>query len=218
MKILIIGGVAGGASTATRLRRYNEKSEIIIFERGKDISYANCGIPYFIGDVIKDRNQLVLVTKEYFKKTLNIDVRLQSEVMAINREKKTITVFDSINNNKYEESYDKLVLSPGGSPIRPNIQGINDSRIFTLRNLEDMDKIKSYIKTNNPKKAIVVGAGFIGLEVAENLHHLGIMVSIVELAGQVMNLLDYEMATFIHQHLRSKNIELFLNDGVKYFE
>lgn len=218
MKILIIGGVAGGASTATRLRRYNEKNEIIIFERGNDISYANCGIPYYIGDVIKDRNQLVLVTKEYFKNALNIDVRLQSEVTAINREKKTISVFDSINNNIYEESYDKLVLSPGGSPIRPDIQGINDSRIFTLRNLEDMDKIKSFIKINNPKKAIVVGAGFIGLEVAENLHRLGIMVSIVELAGQVMNLLDYEMATFIHQHMQSKKIELFLNDGVKSFE
>lgn len=217
MKILIVGGVAGGASTATRLRRFNEKDEIIIFERGNDISYANCGIPYYIGDVIKDRNQLVMVNKNFFENNLKIQVRLLSEVISIDRKNKKITILDHTNNNRYEEKYDKLVLSPGGAPIRPDIPGINDSRIFTIRNLEDMDKIKSYINEKNPKKAVVVGAGFIGLEIAENLHKLGINVSIVELAGQVMNLLDYEMATFIHQHLKSKNVELFLNDAVRGF-
>jgi NADPH-dependent 2,4-dienoyl-CoA reductase/sulfur reductase-like enzyme/peroxiredoxin family protein/rhodanese-related sulfurtransferase/TusA-related sulfurtransferase len=215
MKILIIGGVAGGASTATRLRRNSEKDEIIIFEKGKDISYANCGIPYYIGDVIKDRDQLVLVNKDFFEKNLNIRIKTRSDVISINTAKKTITVLDYQNNNTYDEKYDKLVLSPGGAPIKPDIQGINDSRIFMIRNLYDMDKIKSFINENNPKKAVIVGAGFIGLEIAENLSNLGIMVTIVELADQVMNLMDYEMATFIHQHLQSKKIELFLHDGVK---
>ncbi len=218
MKVLIVGGVAGGASAAARLRRLSEDAEIIMFERGAEISYANCGIPYHIGNVIKDRGQLVLVSKEKFEKMFNMEVRVLSEVVSINRDKKTITVKDLTNNNSYEESYDKLVLSPGGQPIRPPISGINDSRIFTLRNLEDMDHIKKYIADKRPQRAVVVGAGFIGLEMAENLAHLGMMVSIVELADQVMNLLDFEMACAIHQQLRVQKIELHLKDAVTKFK
>lgn len=214
MRILIIGGVAGGASTAARLRRLSEKDEIIIFERGTDISYANCGIPYHIGNVIRSRKNLVLVNKHDFKKKLNIEVRLNSEVIAIDRSKKLIAINDLVNKKKYEEHYDKLVLSPGGAPIRPDIPGINDRRIFILRNLEDMDNIITHVKNNQPQKCAIIGAGFIGLEIAENLDNLGIDVTIIELSDQVMNLLDYEMACFIHQHLKSKNIKLYLKDGV----
>ena len=215
MRILIIGGVAGGASTAARLRRLSETDEIIMFERGPDISYANCGIPYHIGNIIRSRKNLVLVNKYDFKNKLNVEVRLHSEVISIDREKKLITVSDLANNKIYNEPYDKLVLSPGGAPIRPGIPGINDRRIFTLRNLEDMDAIISHIKNRQPQKCAVIGAGFIGLEIAENLKSLGINVTIIELSDQVMNLLDYEMACFIHQHLKSKNIGLYLKDGVK---
>ncbi len=217
MKVIVIGGVAGGASTVARLRRQDEQAEIIMFERGQDISYANCGIPYHIGGVIKDRNELVIVSKQHFEALFNIKVKNLSEVIAINRENKTITVKDLTNNNEYQESYDKLVLSPGGSPIRPPLPGINASNIFTVRNLQDMDQINTYLSEKKPASAVIVGAGFIGLEIAENLHNLGIGVSIVELADQVMNLLDYEMATAIHQHLHAKNVGLYLKDGVKEF-
>ncbi|MDD4526677.1 MAG: FAD-dependent oxidoreductase [Candidatus Margulisbacteria bacterium] len=218
MKVLIVGGVAGGASTAARLRRNDENAEIIVFEKGKEVSYANCGIPYYIGDVIKDRSLLELLTPEDFKKMLNVDVRNYSEVIEIDRKNKTVTVMDHLNNKKYQESYDKLVLSPGGNPIKPPLPGIGNEKIFTIRNLADMDKIKTFINTHNPKKAVVIGAGFIGLEIAENLNELGIKVSIVELADQVMNVIDYEMATVIHQHLHAKNIGLYLKDGVKEFK
>ena len=214
MKIVIVGGVAGGASTAARLRRLDEKNEIIMFERGAEISYANCGIPYYLGDVIKDRSQLTIVSKEIFNNQFNVDVRTQAEVISIDRKAKKVKVKDHINNNVYEESYDKLVLSPGGVPIRPDIPGINDSRIFTIRNLSDMDLVKKFINENKPKKAAIVGAGFIGLEMAENMHHLGLMVSIVELAEQVLNVLDGEMAAVIHDHLKLKNVELVLGNAV----
>ena len=218
MKILIVGGVAGGASTAARLRRLDEKNEIIMFERGAEISYANCGIPYYLGDVIKDREQLTIVSKESFNKQFNVDVRTLSEVVSIDRKAKIVKVKDHTNNNVYEESYDKLVLSPGGAPIRPPIPGINDSRIFTIRSLSDMDLVKKFINENAPKKVAIVGAGFIGLEMAENMHHLGLMVSIVELADQVLNVLDPEMAAVIHDHLKLKNIELVLNNAVMEFK
>jgi len=216
-KVLIVGGVAGGSSVAARLRRLDEQAEIIIFERGKNISYANCGIPYYIGDVIKERDDLVVVSKRQFTKMFKAEVRTESEVIEIDRTAKKIKVKDLTNNYIYEEAYDKLVLSPGGQPIRPPIDGVNDSRVFTLRSLEDMDAIKTFINDKKPKKAVVVGAGFIGLEMAENLTHLGIKVAIVELAGQVMNLLDFEMAAVIHQHLHHKNIELHLKDAVEKF-
>jgi len=218
MKILIVGGVAGGASTAARLRRLDEKNEIIMFERGEEISYANCGIPYYLGDVITDRTQLTIVSKEGFNKQFNVDVRIKSEVISIDRKNKKVKIKDTSNNNTYEESYDKLVLSPGGTPIRPQLQGINDSRIFTIRTLSDMDLVKKFIKEKNPKKVAIIGAGFIGLEMAENMHRLGLMVSIVELADQVLNVLDAEMAALIHDHLKVKNIELVLNNAVTEFK
>ena len=217
MKVVIVGGVAGGATTAARLRRQSEDAEIIMFERGSEVSYANCGIPYYIGGVIKDRENLVVVSEEDFKKQFKVDVRTNSEAISIDRANKKLRIKDLRNNNIYEETYDKLVLSPGGYPVRPPIPGINDPRIFTVRNLHDMDLIRSFINEKKPGKAIVVGGGFIGLELAENLHNLGMLVSVVELAGQVMNLLDFEMASVIHQHLKSNNIELYLKDAVKEF-
>lgn len=218
MKILIIGGVAGGASTAARLRRLNEDAQIIIFERGNDISFANCGIPYYCGDVIKDRDNLLVMTPEKLKGLLNIESRVNSEVLRINRDRKTITVLDKKSNTEYEESYDKLVLSPGAAPIRPPIEGINDERILTVRNLDDADRIKNILKEKNPKSVAVIGGGYIGLEMAENFSHLGIDVSIIELSNQVMGPADYEIAAQIHNHLRDKGINLYLEDGVKSFE
>jgi NADPH-dependent 2,4-dienoyl-CoA reductase/sulfur reductase-like enzyme/peroxiredoxin family protein/rhodanese-related sulfurtransferase/TusA-related sulfurtransferase len=218
MKVVIVGGVAGGASTAARLRRNDENVEIIMFERGPDVSFANCGLPYHIGGSIEDRDNLVLVDQNDFKQKLNVDVRLRSEVLEIDRENKKVKVFDSNNDNSYYETYDKLVLSPGGMPVRPVIPGINSSKIFTLRNLTDMDLIIDAVKNETCKKVAVIGAGFIGLELAENLADLGLNVSIVELSDQVMNIIDYEMSTYIHQHLKAKNVELFLSDAVMSFD
>jgi len=217
-KYLIIGGVAGGATTAARLRRMDESAEIIMFERGEHISYANCGLPYYVGGVITERENLLLQTPESFNKRLNVDVRIKNEVLKINKADKTVEVADLINNTTYIESYDKLVVSPGAEPIKPPIPGINDDAIFTVRNVKDTDKIKSYYDENQPQKAVVVGAGFIGLEMAENLHHLGMMVTIVEMAEQVMTPLDYEMAAEVHQHLKTKNVEFYLKDGVSEFK
>lgn len=218
MKVLIIGGVAGGASTAARLRRLDEKAEIIIFERGNDVSFANCGIPYFCSGVINDREKLLLMTPEKLKALLNINARVQSEVIMINRDKKTITILNKKTNTEYEENYDKLVLSPGAAPIKPPIEGINDERILTVRNLDDADKIKNIIKEKNPKSVSIIGAGFIGLEMAENFVHLGIKASIIELSNQVMAPVDYEIAAYLHNHLRENGVNLFLGDGVKSFE
>lgn len=217
-KYLIVGGVAGGATTAARLRRLDEFAEIIMFERGKHISYANCGLPYYVGDVIKERENLLLQTPKSFKARLNIDVRVENEVVKINKEEKSIEVLDLKTNKTYIESYDKLIVSPGAEPIKPPIPGIKDDIIFTVRNVKDTDKIKKYCNEHKPQKAVVVGAGFIGLEMAENLHHLGMMVTIVEMANQVMTPLDYEMAAVVHQHLKSKDVEFFLKDGVSGFK
>lgn len=217
MKVLIVGGVAGGASTAARLRRLDEKAEIIMFERGNDVSFANCGIPYFCGDVIQEREKLLVMTPKKLKALLNIDTRILSEVIKINTDRKTITILDKKINSQYEESYDKLVLSPGASPIKPLIEGIDDERILTVRNLDDADKIKNIIKDKNPKTASIIGAGYIGLEMAENLSHLGIEVSIIELSNQVMSPVDYEIAAQVHNHLRENGINLYLEDGVKSF-
>ncbi len=217
MKVLIIGGVAGGASTAARLRRLDENAEIIIFEKGEHISFANCGLPYYCGDVIKEREKLLLLTPAQFEAMFNIEARVESEVVKINRENKTITILDKKSNVDYEESYDKLVISTGAAPIRPNIPGINDERIFTLRNVSDADLIKNYIKDHNVKKAVVVGGGFIGLEMAENLKHAGIDTSLVEASTQVLAPVDVEIAAQIHNHLRDKGIDLHLFDGVKSF-
>ncbi len=216
-KYVIIGGVAGGATTAARLRRLDENAEILMFERGKNISYANCGLPYYIGEVIKEREKLLVQTPESFNARFNIDIRVESEVIGINREEKTVTVHDIANGKEYSESYDKLILAPGAEPVRPSLPGIKDDKIFTVRNVKDTDTIKGFIDSKKPKHALVVGAGFIGLEMAENLYHRGVLVTIVEMAGQMMSPLDYEMAAEVHQHLKTKDVEFFLGVGVSAF-
>lgn len=217
MKYLIIGGVAGGATTAARLRRIDENAEIIMFEKGPHISYANCGLPYYIGGVIKDREKLLVQTPESFHARFNIDVRIHSEIISINSADKSVVVKHSQTNETYTETYDKLILSPGASPLKPPIPGINSKNIFTLRNVEDTDKIKAFVSDSEPKSAVVVGAGFIGLEMAENLHHIGVNVTVVEAASQVMNMMDSEIAAPLHQHFKEKNVGLFLEDAVKEF-
>lgn len=217
MKVLIIGGVAGGASTAARLRRLDEKAEIVIFERGNHVSFANCGIPYYCGQVIKDRDKLLVQTPEKLKALLNIDARVQSEVIAINKEEKTVTVLNRVTNTEYNERYDKLVLSPGAYPAKPPIDGIDDKKIFTVRNVDDADYIKNYINNNSSKTAVVIGGGFIGIEMAENLSHIGLDVSIVQVSNQVLTQIDYEIAAQVQNHLRAKGINLYLSDGVKSF-
>jgi CoA-disulfide reductase len=217
MKVVIVGGVAGGASAAARLRRINEDAQIILFEKGEYISFANCGMPYYIGEVITEKDKLIVQTPEKMKERFNIDVRINSEVTKIIPDKKMIEVRSSIDNKTYTESYDKLVLSPGAEPIRPNLPGIDCPRIYTLRNLPDTFKIKDFVDEMNPKRAVVIGAGFIGLEVAENLSHRGIKVTVVELADHVIGPLDYDMAALVHQHMKMKNVEFYLKDAVKAF-
>lgn len=216
MKYVIIGGVAGGATAAARLRRVDETSEIILLEKGKYISYANCGLPYYIGGVIEERGKLLLQTPESFGRRFRIDVRVENEVTALHPETKTITV-SRADGTEYEEAYDKLLLSPGSTPVRPPLEGIGLDGIFTLRNVEDTDRIKRYLTEKNVRRAVVVGAGFIGLEMAENLHHAGVTVSVVEMGNQVMAPIDYSMAAPIHQHLAEKGVALYLEEGVTGF-
>lgn len=217
MKILIIGGVAGGASTAARLRRMNEKAEIILFERGEYISYANCGLPYYIGGTIANRDDLFVQSVDGFSKRFNIDIRVFNEVVHINTANKKAEILNILTNKSYTESFDKLVISTGSEPIKPPIEGINDERIFTLRNVPDTDKIKNFLNLHKPRKAIVVGGGFIGLEMVENLHHAGVEVCIVEKANQVMAPIDFSMASLVHQHLVEKGVDLYLEEGVSSF-
>ncbi|MBS2097475.1 FAD-dependent oxidoreductase [Carboxylicivirga linearis] len=215
---VIVGGVAGGATTAARLRRVDENAEIIMLEKGPHISYANCGLPYYIGGVIKDRQNLMVQTPESFNSWFNIDIRIYSEVKAVLPEEKKVSVQNLQSGEEYEISYDKLILSPGASPIIPPIEGIKHKNIFTLRNVEDTDKIKAFVDDEKPASAVVVGAGFIGLEMAENLHHRGLNVTVVEAAPQVMNMLDGEMAAGLHQHFKEHNVGLYLNNAVKAFK
>lgn len=217
MKYVIIGGVAGGATAAARLRRVDEMAEIILLEKGPYISYANCGLPYYIGGVITDREKLLVQTPASFGKRFRIEVRVQNEVLAIHPETKTVTIRRA-GGEEYQESYDKLLLSPGANPVKPPLDGINSEGIFTLRNVEDTDHIKAYIADKHVKRAVVVGAGFIGLEMAENLHHAGINVSIVEMGNQVMAPIDFSMAAPIHQHLLQKGVSLYLEEGVTHFQ
>jgi len=217
-RYLIIGGVAGGATTAARLRRLDEKSEILIFERGEQVSYANCGLPYYLGGIIPDRNSLFVQTPEGFKRRFNIDVCVNTEVTAINRDDKTITVNDLSTGSARSERYDTLVLTPGAEPVRPPIPGIDLDGIFTLRNVSDTDRIKRHLNEMKPSSALIVGGGFIGLEMAENLRGLGMKVTVVEMADQVMANLDYEMASVVHRHLITHGVELLLKDGVISFE
>lgn len=215
MKVLIVGGVAGGASTATRLRRMDEKAQIIIFERGEYISFANCGLPYHIGGVIQERDKLLVVTPKTLQDSFNIEARVRNEVVSIDRKKKSVLVRDLASGREYSDRYDKLVLSPGASPLIPPIEGARLPGVFSLRSIPDMDHIKDYIKENNPQSAVVVGGGFIGLEIAENLQHQGIEVTILEMLNQVMAPIDYEMAAMVHQHLDFKHVRLALGDGIQ---
>ncbi len=216
-KIVIVGGVAGGASAAARLRRLDEDAEIVLIERGKYISFANCGLPYYVGEVIEDRDDLLVQTPEKFKGRFNVDVRVNSEVISIESGKKQIHVKDKKSETDYIEKYDKLILSPGAEPARPPIEGIDSSRIFTMRNIPDADAINEFIEENAPKRAVVIGGGYIGLEMAENLRDRGMLVAIVEMQDQVMPTLDKEMASSLHTHLHEKSVALWLNDAVSKF-
>lgn len=217
MRYIIIGGVAGGASAAARLRRLDEHAEIVIFEKGAFISYANCGLPYYIGDTIKERDKLFVQTAVSFSKRFNIDVRVNTLVNSVDPDSKTVVATDLINNTRYELSYDKLVLSPGAEPLRPPLPGANLEGIFTLRNVPDTDAIKTFASSSGVKKAVVVGAGFIGLEMAENFHQLGLEVSIVEMGGQVMAPADFPIAAMVQAHLTAKHISIHLNTAVTSF-
>ncbi|MDR1557639.1 MAG: FAD-dependent oxidoreductase, partial [Tannerellaceae bacterium] len=218
MNYLIIGGVAGGATVAARLRRLDEEAGIILFERGGYISYANCGLPYYIGGVIAERSRLFLQTAESFSSRFRIDVRLRHEVTAIHPERKQVEVNNLLTGDSYTESYDKLALAPGALPIRPNLPGIAGKGIFSFRDVADTDAVRKYIEERKTRHATIAGGGFIGLEMAENLHKLGISVTIVERANQVMAPLDYSMASILHRHLREKQVELILEDGLEQFE
>jgi len=215
MKNIIIGGVAGGATAAARLRRLDEKAEIIVLERGEYVSFANCGLPYYIGGVITDREDLTLQTPESFKKRFNIDVRVFNEAVKIKPDTKTVIVKNLRTGETYEETYDNLILSPGAEPIQPNIEGADGSNVFTLRNIPDALKIKQYIDTAKPHSAVVIGGGYIGVEMAENLVEAGLKVSIVELADHLIAPLDFDMAAEVHRYIKSKGIYLHLNNGVK---
>ena len=217
-KTVIIGGVAGGATAAARLRRKDESMEIVLLERGEYISYANCGLPYHVGDVIKNRESLLLQTPEAMKKKFSVDVRVQNEAVKINPENQTVTIKDLKEGREYEESYDYLVIATGSSPVVPPIPGIDGPDIYTLWTVPDTDRIKKVIETKKPKTAAVIGGGFIGLEMAENLHRAGLEVSIVEMQDQVMAPLDFEMAQFLHENIEMNGVSLILGDGVASFE
>lgn len=217
-KIVIIGGVAGGATAAARLRRRDESAEIIILEKGEYISYANCGLPYYIGDVIKSREALLLQTPENMKKKFGIDVRIKNEAIEIKPKEKTVKVKSLEDGNVYEETYDQLILSTGSTPMKPPIEGIEAEHIFTLWTVPDTDKIKQYIEQKKPQKAAVIGGGFIGLEMAENLVEAGLEVTLIEMQNQVMAPLDFEMANLLHENIRMNGVELILEHGVKAFK
>ncbi len=217
MKYIVVGGVAGGATVAARLRRNDEKADIIMFERGKYVSYANCGLPYYIGDVIKERNKLFVQTVEGFVKRFRIDIRTEQEVISVDKDNHTVTVRRLSNGEVYTENYDKLVLSPGAEPLRPGIEGINHPNIMTLRNVPDTDAIKQFVEGRKISRAVVVGGGFIGLEMAENLRELGTEVHVVEMGNQVMAPLDYSMASIVHHHLSENGVFLHLENGVTGF-
>lgn len=216
-KVLIVGGVAGGASAAARLRRLDENIEIIMFEKGEYISFANCGLPYYVGEVIKERDALLLQTPEKMKSRFNIDVRINSEVIKINTDDKKVKV-KKVNNEEYEESYDYLILAPGAKPIRPNLPGIDSNRIFTVRNVADIDKVKTFVDSGDTKSAVVIGGGFIGIEMAENLKERGIEVTLVEAAPHVMAPFDSEFSSLIEKELNSNDISIMLNEKVNGFE
>ncbi|MGA2091668.1 MAG: FAD-dependent oxidoreductase, partial [Endomicrobiales bacterium] len=214
MKTVIVGGVAGGASVAARLRRLDESAQIVMLEKGQYISYANCGLPYYIGGTIEDQDDILIQTPESFNARFAVDVRVHHEVIRIDRSAQEVVVRDSVTSKQYRESYDRLVLAPGAEPMRPPIPGVDHARVFTLRTVNDAERIKTFIDSKKPRRVIVVGAGFIGLEMAESLHQRDIFVTIVEMAPQVIAPLDTEMAAAIHQHLKTKNVEFYLSQQV----
>ena len=218
-KVIIIGGVAGGATAAARLRRMDEFAEIIMFERGEYISFANCGLPYYIGGVIENRNSLIVQSAEELSRKFNLDIRIKSEVTSIDSTNKIITVYNLDTQETYTESYDYIIISTGSTPITPPIPGIHEAtNLFTLRTIPDTDAIKSYLDRNAPNHVTVVGGGFIGIEMAENMKHLGVNVTMVEMADQVMTPLDFEMAAIVHSHIIDSGVELLLKDGVSSIE
>ena len=218
MKTVIVGGVAGGASAAARLRRLDEKAEIIMFERGEYISFANCGLPYYIGGEINKKSALTLQTPQSFNSRFNVDVRVWNEVTAIDAEKKQVTVHNVQTGEDYTESYDELILSPGAAPLVPKMDGVDDPRVFTLRNIPDTVKIRDYVEEEFPESAVVVGGGYIGVEMAENLKKAGLKVTIVELADHVIAPLDGDMAAEVHRYLRDQGVELMLGKAVQSME
>lgn len=217
-KIIVIGGVAGGASFATRARRLDENAEIIMVEKSGYISFANCGLPYHIGDEIKDRKKLLVQTPESLKQRFNLDVRIHTEALSIDKLLHKVELFDKINNRKYFESYDELVIATGAAPITPQLPGIDNPSILTLRNIEDMDKIISWIKTNKPQSAVIIGAGFIGLELLEQLQPKVRTISLIQDSKQVLAPLDPEMAVIVEDEIRSKGVNLFLGERIVAFE
>ena len=218
MKVIIVGGVAGGASCAARLRRLDENAEIVVFERSGYISYANCGLPYYIGGTITDPEELTLQTPQSFNARFNVAMKVNHEVTAIDPAKKTVTVKNLLTGEVFEESYDKLVLSPGAKPTRPRLSGVDLDRVFTLRTVEDTFRIKKFIEENSPKSAVLAGGGFISLELAENLMELGMDVTIVQRPKQLMNPLDWDMAAFVHAKARKQGMNLKLGYTVEGFE
>lgn len=218
MKVVIVGGVAGGATAAARIRRLDESAQITVFEKSGYISYANCGLPYYIGGEIEDKEELTLQTPESFYSRFKIVAKVRHEVTAIDPEKKTVTVKNLTTGDVFDETYDKLLLSTGAKPVKPNFEGADDERIFTLRNVEDTFRIKDYVTETHPERAVVIGGGFIGIEVAENLKRLGIDVTLVEAAPQLMAPFDADMAAFIHAEVRAAGVELVLGGMVDGFE
>ena len=218
MKVVIVGGVAGGATAAARIRRLDEQAEIVVFERSGYISYANCGLPYYIGDVITERSALTLQTPESFFNRFRVTMKVRHEVMAIHPERKTVSVKNLETGDEFEESYDKLLLSPGAKPTQPRLPGVGLNKLFTLRTVEDTFRIKEFIRTNHPKSAVLAGGGFIGLELAENLRELGMEVTIVQRPKQLMNPFDPDMAAFIHNEMRKHGVKLALGHTVEGFE
>lgn len=217
-KVVIVGGVAGGASAAARLRRLDENAEIVMFEKGEFISFANCGLPYYVSGEIKEQSALTLQTPKSFNARFNVDVRILSEVIAINPDEKKVTVKKVVDGTTYEESYDELVLSMGADPIRLNIKGIESNKVFTIRNIPDTLRLKEYVDYKKPQRAVVVGGGFIGLEIAENIKAVGVDVTIVEMSNQVIAPIDYDMAAEVHCHLRSKGVKLMLSSALEEIE
>jgi len=214
-KVLIVGGVAGGASAAARLRRLDEDAEIILFEKDEHISFANCGLPYYIGKVIKERDSLLVQTPEGMRDRFNIEVRVQCEVKRIIRDKKSVELYSHATGKTYYESYDRLVLSPGAAPFRPDIPGLDHPHVFTIRNIPDTDAIKEFVDQVKPERVVVVGAGFIGLEMAENLKRRGVSVIVVELADRILTPLDFEMSALVHRHIMEKGVNIIRGKGVR---